>query len=119
VGRLAHALPPQRAAQLGKADCHVTSIGGPAADVPPSAATGASVEPVRANRDFSGRASGVAGDQDNDLAGVQRTGAQRCERNGGQFVKQASFTHSVKEKTPAIPVHGNGPRSSSSPAQPA
>ena len=43
----------------------------------PSAATGAAAEPVRANRGFSGPASGVAGDRGDDLGGVQRT-----ERSG-------------------------------------
>ena len=38
-------------------------------------------------------------------------GAQRRERNYGQFVKRASFTRSVKETTPAIPGHENGPLS--------
>ena len=52
-----------------------SASGGSAADVPPSAATGAAVEPVRALRctsAFSGPASGVAGDRGDDLAGVQR-----------------------------------------------
>ena len=47
VGRLAHALPPRRAAQHSAADRDITSSGGPAADVTPSAATGAAVEPLR------------------------------------------------------------------------
>jgi len=45
----------------------------------------------------------MAGDRGDDLAGVQRTQAQRCERKAGQFVKRASFTRSVKEPKPAFP----------------
>jgi hypothetical protein len=47
VGRLAHALPPQWAAQQGEAERNFTSGGGSAADVTQSAATGAAVEPLR------------------------------------------------------------------------
>ena len=60
---------------------------------------------------FSGPASGVASVRSDDLAGVQRTQAQRRERNAGQFVKRASFARSVKEQGPAIPGRGNGPLS--------
>ena len=55
MGPLAHALPPRRAAQHREADREVTSSGGSAADVTPSAATGAAVEPVRENRRLSAR----------------------------------------------------------------
>ena len=60
-GRLAHALPPQRAAQHREADRQVTSSGGPAADVTPSAATDAAVEPVRAQQCLSGPSIGRGG----------------------------------------------------------
>jgi len=114
------------------ADRTITSSGGSAADVPPSAATGAAVEPLIADfaaaqplrallciPAFSGPATGMAGDRGGDLAGAAPSGAQRSDLQAGQFAKRASFTRSVKESRPAIPGHGNGPLSSSLPAPPA
>jgi hypothetical protein len=122
VGRLAHALPPRRTAQHSEADRNSTSSGGPAADVTPSAANGAAVEPLRALRcitDFSGPgAPGLAGDRGDDLTGAAPSGATRSDLQAGQFVKRAFVHVPVKETRPAIPGHGNGPLSSSPPAPP-
>ena len=93
-------------------DRTITSSGGSASDVPPSAATGAAVEPLRASVGipaFSGPATGMAGDRGGDLAGAAPSGAQRSDLQAGQFAKRASFTRSVKETGPAIPGHGKGP----------
>jgi hypothetical protein len=68
---------------------------------------------------FSGPASGVAGDRGDDLAGVQRTKRSAVIGRTVSSSSGASFTRSVKETTHAIPGHGNGPLSSSSPATPA
>jgi hypothetical protein len=80
VGRLAHALPQQRAAQRTErceADRNTTSSGGPAADVTPSEPKVSDWRGGRAaastSKNFSGPASGMAGDRGDDLAGVQRT----------------------------------------------
>jgi hypothetical protein len=63
--------------------------------------------------EFSGPASGVAGDRGGDLAGAAPSGAQRNDLQAGQFAKRASFTRSVKEPGPAIPGNGKGlPRAS-------
>ena len=54
------------------------SSGGSAADVPPSAANGAAVEPLRASvclAAFSGPAPGMAGDRGGDLAGAAPSAA--------------------------------------------
>jgi hypothetical protein len=104
------------------ADRTITSSGGSAADVPPSAATGAAVEPLIAGfaaaqplralhctrlsaarlRDWRVTGGG-------DLAGAAPSEAQRSDLQAGQFAKRASFTRSVKESGPAIPGHGKGP----------
>jgi hypothetical protein len=94
------------------ADRTITSSGGSAADVPPSAATGAAVEPLRASLcipAFSGPAPGLAGDRGGDLTGAAPSGAQRSDLQAGQFAKRASFTRSVKETRTAIPGHGKWP----------
>jgi len=59
--------------------------------------------------DFSGPATGMAGDRGGDLTGAAPSGAQRSDLQAGQFAKRASFTRSVKESGPAIPGHGKGP----------
>ena len=83
----------------------LTSGGASAADVPPSKATGAAVEPLRALQTvFNGPASGVAGDRGGDLAGRRE---QRAALPG-QVVKRASFARSAKESKPAIHGHGKG-----------
>ena len=69
--------------------------------------------------DFSGPATGMAGDRGGDLAGAAQSGAQRSDLQAGQFAKRTSFTRSVKESGPAIPGHGNGPLPSIQPAPPA
>jgi len=77
VGRLAHALPPRRAAQQSKDARNITSSGDPAADVTPSEPEVSDWRGGRAaastQKAFSGPASGMAGDRGDDLAGVQRT----------------------------------------------
>jgi len=97
------------------ADRTITSSGASAADVPPRepqasdwrggrAAASTSLHP-----DFSGPATGMAGDRGGDLAGAAPSGAQRSDLQAGQFAKRASFTRSVKESGPAVPGHGKGP----------
>ena len=97
------------------ADRTITSSGASATDVPPRepkasdwrggrAAASTSLHP-----DFSGPATGLAGDRGGDLAGAAPSGAQRSDLQAGQFAKRASFTRSVKETGPAIPGHGKGP----------
>ena len=96
MGRPAHRLPllrrpaSQPMCQLAWRSCcsdkrrTLTSSGGSAADVTPSAATGATVEPLRARHGagcwpaypvFSGPAPGMAGDWDGDLASTARSAA--------------------------------------------
>lgn len=106
---LAHALPPRRAAQHSEAARGIPSSGGPAADVPQSAATGAAVEPLRALHapGFSGPASGVAGDRGDDLTGVQRT--QRSEENETPASSSSGLVHvPVKKTSPRSPGTGQG-----------
>ncbi len=113
MGRLAHGLPPRLAAQQSEAASMATSSGGSAADVTPSAAKGASVEPMRAHLctpDFSGpghrawRVTGVA-----IWPAPHRAKRSAATCGAGQFAKRASFTRSVKETGPAVPGHGYGP----------
>ena len=59
--------------------------------------------------DFSGPATGMAGDRGGDLTGAVPSEAKRSDLQAGQFAKRASFTRSVKESGPAIPGHGKGP----------
>ena len=91
---------------------HDTSSGGSAADVTPSAATGAAVEPLRslqirhsAARHRAWRVTGGtiwrAGRDRSAAAGAER----RSVRPAG------SFPRSGKETRAAIPGHGNGPLS--------
>ena len=95
-----------------EADRTITSSGASAADVPPSEATGAAVEALRALlHSCLQRPFGLGGDRGGDLAGAAPSGAQRSDLQAGQFAKRASFTRSVKETGPAIPGHGNGPLS--------
>jgi len=101
---------PGRVAQHSEAARHITSSGAPAADVTPSAATGAAVEPLRAlpcNWGFSGPASGMAGDRGGDLVGVQRT--QRSEENETPARSSSGRVHvPVKETSPRPPGTGTG-----------
>jgi len=89
----------------------LTSGGGSAADVPPSAAPGAAVEPGRSLQWIQRPGIGRGGWPGWRSGWRAANKAQRCARNAGQFVKRASFTRSVKETTHAIPGHGNGPLS--------
>ncbi|MEO8223613.1 MAG: hypothetical protein ABI661_02325 [Gammaproteobacteria bacterium] len=77
------------------------SCGVAAADVTPSAATGATVEPQRALSVFSGPASGVAVTEVTIWL-AEGHGAQR-RRSGRQV---GSFTRSGKEEEPAVVGHG-------------
>lgn len=94
------------------ADRTITSSGGPAAGVPPSAATGATAEPLRAAqgprlsaaRLRAWRVTGVAIWPAPHRA--ERSAAQRSDLQAGQFAKRASFTRSVKETGPAPPGTG-------------
>lgn len=87
------------------------SSGAPAADVTPSAATGAAVEPLRAlwrmeKEPPGGPAPGVAGDRGGDLAGAAPNEAQRRER-ARRSVRQAGLVHAPREgDETAIPGHG-------------
>jgi hypothetical protein len=72
-----------------EAACQDSSAGGPAADVLPSAATGAAVEPARAHQCICGPASGMAGDRGDDLGGAHSDDAQRRREHDTQFVKRA------------------------------
>jgi hypothetical protein len=112
VGRLAHALPPRPAAQHSVADRNITSSGGPAADVTPSAATGAAVEPLQALQctGVSRPGIGLGGDRGDDLAGAAPSGAMRSDLQAGQFAKRASFTRSVKEQGARSTGTGKGRR---------
>ncbi|MEI6026868.1 MAG: hypothetical protein WCT47_09280, partial [Betaproteobacteria bacterium] len=69
--------------------------------------------------DFSGPATGMAGDRGGDLTGAAPSEAQRSDLQVGQFAKRASCTRSVKETEPAIPGHGKGPLPSIQPVPPA
>jgi len=107
VGRLAHELPPPTGDAASQPMCQLvwrggcseddqtlTSSGGSAADVTPSAANGAAVEPLIADfaaaqplrallctPAFSGPATGMAGDRGGDLAGAAPSEAQRSAAN--------------------------------------
>jgi len=97
------------------ADRTLTSSGGSAADVPPREPQandwrgGRAAASTSLHRDFSGPATGLAGDRGGDLAGAAPSEAQRSDLQAGQFAKRASLTRSVRETGPAIPGHGKGP----------
>ena len=100
MGRLAHALPPQRAAQQSEADRNITSSGGSAADVPPREPKVSDWRDGRAaastSKSFSGPASGMAGDRGGDLAG-----AHRAQRPASRSVRQAGLVHTQREGSKA------------------
>jgi len=108
VGRLAHRLHQQQAAQHSEADCHPTSSGGSATDVTPSAATGAAVEPLRAHQRFSAarhrawRMTGVTIWQARSKQSAAACAKRRSVRQAG------SFTHRVKESSLRSPGTGTG-----------
>lgn len=117
VGRPAHRLPlygrrspaadvPARLAQRSqRSRTHHPSSGGPAAGVTPSAATGATVEPLRALLGLRGPATGLASARGGDLAGQARSAVDQ-----DRPVRQAGpFTRSEKEIGPRSPNTG-GPR---------
>ena len=93
MGRLAHALPPPRAAQRRKADRNITSAGGSADDVTQSKATGAAVEPVRALQRVSAvrhrawRVTGV----------TIWLAPHRVQRPASRSVRQAGLVHAQRE----------------------
>lgn len=94
------------------ADRTITSGGGSAADVPPSAATGAAVEPLRALHCTRSSAARLRAWR---VTGVAIWPApHRAERSAAtckpvSSPSGASFTRSVKETGPAVPGHGKGP----------
>ena len=89
---------PWLAAEHRDAASTATSSGGSATDVPPSAANGAAVEPMRAlmgTPDFSGPgAPGLARDRGGDLPGAAPSEAQRP---ASRSVRQARPVHAQRE----------------------
>ena len=90
------------------------SSGDSADGVTPSAATGATFEPLRSLQWFtvsgipSGPASGMAGDRGDDLAGG--TGPQRSGGSGPNVSSSSGLVHAQREgNQTAIPGHGKGP----------
>ncbi len=128
VGRPAHRLPlhgrrspaadvPARLAQrLQRSRPHLSSSGDPAAGVTPSAATGATVEPLRALLGLRGPATGLASARGGDLAGQARSAADQ-----DRPVRQAGRSHAVGRKAARGPRAREGrppePRVRSTPRQ--
>ena len=118
VGRPAHGLPRPhgrrrrrgRCARLAwrsgcsETDRTFTSSSGSAADVPPSAANGAAVEPLRAllHSVFSGPAPGLAGDR----GGGRDVSTERSDLRCGPIAKRASVMRSMTDEKPTSPGHG-------------
>lgn len=125
MGRLAHGLPLPTGGAASRPMCQlawrsgcsaagrtITSSGGAAADVPPSAATGAAVEPLRALRCTRSSAARLRAWR---VTGVAFGTAQhRAERSAAtcEPARSPSGRRSCaagRTTKPAIPGHGKGP----------
>ena len=124
VGRLAHALPFPTGGAASRPMCQlawrsgcsaagrtITSSGGSAADVPPSAANGAAVEPLRALQRIRSSAARLRAWR---VAGVtvwhersSRSAAQ-CASSGPVRQAGPSVAYSRRTSGPALPGHGKG-----------
>lgn len=135
MGRLAHGLPPPRVGAASRPMCQLawrsgcsaagrttTSSGGSAADVPPSAATGAAVEPLIAGcaaarplRALHCTRSSAARLRAWRVTGVAfGTREHRAERSAAtcEPARSPSGRRSCaagRTKKPALPGHGKGP----------
>ncbi len=125
VGRLAHGLPlptggaaPRPLCQLAwRSGCSVagrtiTSSGGSAADVPPSAANGAAVEPLRALQRIRSSAARLRAWRVTGVAFGTREhraehSAATCEPARSPSGRRSCAAGRTKQ--PAIPGHGKGP----------
>ena len=113
MGRLTHGLPPPTGGAASRPMCQlawrsgcsaadrtITSSGGSAADVPPSAATGAAVEPLRAlqrirssaARQRAWRVTGVA-----IWPAPHRAERSAAQRPASRSVRQAGLVHAQRE----------------------
>jgi hypothetical protein len=123
VGRLAHGLPIPTGGAAARPMCQlawrsgcsaadrtITSSGGSAADVPPSAANGAAVEPLRARHCTLSSAARLRAWRVTGVAfGTREHRAQR-PASAARSPSGRRSCAAGRTKKPAIPGHGKGPQ---------